>query len=97
MAVIYEKTEDGCIEITKDKYVEAGVDFMEKTLRQLREDMMLDLLMVGMEDEEILKISLFMKTQEMIQEMISAMEGKNFQMTEREVWNAAGTIVKKHL
>ena len=57
---------------------------MEKTLRQLRQDMMLDLLMVGMEDEEILKISLLMKTQEMIQEMISAMEEKNFQMTEKE-------------
>lgn len=50
-----------------------------------------------MEEEEILKILPFIDTPEMIQEMISALKEKNFKMSEREIWNAAGEIVKKHL
>ena len=52
---------------------------------------------MGFTREDTVNLMAFMDTPQMEAEMISAMEEKNFQMTEREVWNAAGTIVKKHL
>lgn len=70
---------------------------MPKTLREQRRELMSYLLNMGMEDEEILTMIPFIDTPEMLTEMISALKEKNFRMSNREIWNAAGEIVKKHL
>ena len=89
----YEKTENGCIEIAEWEFNERKYsEYVE-----VRQTLMSYLLQMGMEEEEILKMIPFIDTPEMLTEMISVLKEKNFRMSNREIWNAAGMIVKKHL
>ena len=46
--------------------------------------------------EEIFGICTFMKTEEMMMEVLEEMEKKDFKLTKQEIMNIVGEVVKKH-
>ena len=71
---------------------------MSKTMNPLKEELMYYLIsMEQLPKEEIVNLMMFIETPEMMKEMIIALKEKDFRMNNREIWNAAGEIVKKHL
>ena len=93
----YEKTENGCVEITEVVFMKGSIKNMSKTLREQRQTLISYLLQMNMEEDEILNMIPFIDSQVMIQEMITALKEKDFRMDNQEIWNAAGRIVKRHL
>lgn len=46
--------------------------------------------------EEIFEICTFIKTEEMMMEVLEEMEKKDFKLTKQEIMNIVGEVVKKH-
>ena len=52
---------------------------------------------LGLTKEEIFGICTFLKTEEMMIEMVDILESKDFKTTPQETMNICGQVIKKHL
>ncbi len=93
----YEKTENGCVELSREQYNERNVRML-RTLKE-KQSIALAKLLIMMEvpREDRLTILTVIDTPEKLLVFLDKLAEKNYEMTPQEVYQAAGETIDEML